>query len=150
MATQWYIMRRGERQGPFSGEELQSMADEGTLRSRDLVWCEGMPDWVPAKNVLKPSVRSVRRRSEEYDDYEEEEDRRPRERWQFPTRMISPTFLFLALFMFFLPWVDVRCNGVTAASQSGLQLCIGDVTESVFLIERRLRNEPGFRLKDNK
>ena len=151
MATQWYISRKDGRDGPYSGEELQAMADEGSLRARDMVWCEGMPDWVPAKNVLKPSVPSVRRRREVYDDYEdEEEERAPRERAQFPGRLVSPAFLFFATFMFFLPWVDVRCNGFTAASQSGLQICLGTFSESFVMAERRARNDPGFRMKEDK
>jgi hypothetical protein len=150
MATQWYIVKNGDRRGPYTGEQLQALADDGTLRFHDLVWCEGMTDWVPAKNVLQAS-RSVpppRRRREEDDDYEE--DRQPAERSQFPGKFVSPGFFLFAVLMFFLPWVDVRCNGFTAASQSGFQACQGDYTESVIMAERRLHNQPGFRLNNER
>lgn len=145
MATQWYIVQDGDRRGPYSGAELQALADDGKLRPRDMVWCDGMPDWVPAKNVLKPTAR---RRRDEDDDYEE--DRQPRKRSQFPGKLLTPGFFLFAIFMFLLPWVDVRCNGVSAVSQSGLQACIGDYSESFVMVQRRLRNEPGFRMDNER
>jgi len=108
-----------------------------------------MPDWVPARNVLQASrpEPALRRRYDE-DDYEE--DRQPRQRSQFPGKLVSPGFFLFAIFMFVLPWVDVRCNGFTAVSQSGLQTCFGDYSESLMMAQRRLRNEPGFRINEEK
>lgn len=46
----WYIYR-GEQSGPFSWEEMQAKATNGSLQSQDYVWQEGMPDWVQAGNI---------------------------------------------------------------------------------------------------
>ncbi len=145
MPTQWYIAKNGERLGPYTGEQLQDRADAGKLGPRDMVWCEGMPDWVPAKNVLQQFTDELpprrKRRREEEDAYEA-----PRQRGQFPGKLVAPGFFLLAIFMFLLPWVDVRCNGFTAVTQSGFQACSGDYTESLMVAQQRLRNEGGFRL----
>src|SRR5207244_8062363 len=110
------------------------VADSGRLSARELVWCEGMTDWVEARAVLKPARRGppARRSREEYEeDYEEPLTRRTTgPASEFPGRLITPGFFLFALFMFFLPWVDVRCNGFTVISQSGLQAGIGTYSES--------------------
>jgi hypothetical protein len=150
MGTQWYIVREGERRGPYSGAELQDLADDGKLHPRDMVWCEGMPDWVPAKNVLDvPAASRSNRRQRDRDDLEEGADE-TRPSSQFPGRLVTPGFFCFSFLMFFLPWVDVRCNGMTALSQSGFQACIGDYSESILMAERRQGNQPGFRMKGDK
>src|SRR5436309_8567941 len=113
MATQWYVSIDGDRRGPCSGEELQAMADDGRLAPRDLVWCEGMPDWVPAKNVLMMDRPEPARRRRRYDEADDDYDEVPvgKSRSQFPGKLVSPGFFLFAVFMFLLPWVDVRCNG---------------------------------------
>lgn len=50
MAT-WYYARGGERRGPVDLEKLVAAARAGKLRPDDLVWNDGMPDWVPAGTV---------------------------------------------------------------------------------------------------
>ncbi len=69
---------------------------------------------------------------------------------------LAPSFLAVALGTFFLPWLDVRCNnGVSLASQSGLQVILGsysspipddhpkrlEITQSLEKKEWRIRNE---------
>lgn len=51
MADEWFYAHRGVRQGPVSGERLQSLADAGQLDPDDLVWSEGMPSWTPGRDV---------------------------------------------------------------------------------------------------
>jgi uncharacterized Tic20 family protein len=51
MATQWFYTEQREQRGPVSFEELKARADQGSLRSDDLVWGEGMPQWKPASQV---------------------------------------------------------------------------------------------------
>jgi len=51
MATQWFYAEGGAQCGPIGFEELKARADQGSLRSDDLVWGEGMPQWKPASQV---------------------------------------------------------------------------------------------------
>lgn len=51
MSTQWYYTENGQQQGPVSAQELRAYADSGRLRPTDLVWREGMANWVEAQKV---------------------------------------------------------------------------------------------------
>ncbi|MGE0640874.1 MAG: DUF4339 domain-containing protein [Thermoanaerobaculia bacterium] len=44
----WLVMAGGRQLGPVSQDELVVWAREGRLRSEDLVWRSGMPQWVRA------------------------------------------------------------------------------------------------------
>jgi hypothetical protein len=43
----------GEQGGPFSGEELAAMAEQGRLAGDTMVWREGMAEWVEASTVAE-------------------------------------------------------------------------------------------------
>jgi len=47
----WHVMRHGTSEGPLSHSELQSRAQAGTLDRTDLVWQDGLPDWVQAGTI---------------------------------------------------------------------------------------------------
>src|SRR5262245_42153650 len=47
MAQQWYT-RAGQQQGPVSANDLRRLAEQGQLLPTDLIWAEGMKEWVPA------------------------------------------------------------------------------------------------------
>jgi hypothetical protein len=51
MAAAWFYSRNREQFGPASEEQLRELAASGDLRAVDLVWCEGMADWLPASRV---------------------------------------------------------------------------------------------------
>jgi TM2 domain-containing membrane protein YozV len=53
MASEWYYSHGGQRLGPVSSEQLKDLAAAGKLGPDDLVWKEGMDDWVPAGKVKK-------------------------------------------------------------------------------------------------
>ena len=56
---QWlYSTNDDDQKGPVSAKELQRLAESGELRPGDLVWKEGMDEWVPA-NRLKGMTFSV-------------------------------------------------------------------------------------------
>lgn len=84
MAASWFFSQRGQRRGPYPAEVLQQMVDRGEIDPEDLVWCEGMADWVPARTVIKPSdyraPREQPRRSR-YDGDPEEGGRHDRDRY---------------------------------------------------------------------
>lgn len=51
MANEWFYTKNGERFGPVSGQQLKELAAKGQLAPADLVWKEGMKQWLPAKNI---------------------------------------------------------------------------------------------------
>jgi hypothetical protein len=51
MAENWYYSRGGTTVGPVSALDLKQLASSGELTPTDLVWKEGMRDWVPAEQL---------------------------------------------------------------------------------------------------
>jgi uncharacterized membrane protein YhaH (DUF805 family) len=48
----WFYTRNGQQTGPVTLSELQELARGGALNPRlDLVWCQGMADWMPGGEV---------------------------------------------------------------------------------------------------
>jgi hypothetical protein len=47
----WYYAKSGMQMGPVSGEELASKAASGEVSPSDLIWREGMGDWLPLSQV---------------------------------------------------------------------------------------------------
>ena len=51
-ASQWYAAQAdGQKQGPLTLAELKRRIAAGQLTAGDLVWKEGMPDWIPAGKI---------------------------------------------------------------------------------------------------
>jgi hypothetical protein len=52
----WFYAKDDQRLGPVSEQELKGLATDGKLKPGDLVWRDGMPDWVEARTqaVLFP------------------------------------------------------------------------------------------------
>ena len=48
MAQQWYWTQNGQRNGPVDTAELKELARSGRLRPTDMIWREGLPNWVSA------------------------------------------------------------------------------------------------------
>ena len=51
MCANWYHGKHGAPSGPVAFEYLQQLARAGQLQPNDMVWNEGMPDWVAAETV---------------------------------------------------------------------------------------------------
>src|SRR6516165_11460115 len=98
MADLWYYTRDGKAMDPVSEAELKKLAASGDLKPTDLVWKEGMAQWVQAGsakelygNLERPKsaalddpdssrgTRSRKSRSDDDDDYDDR--RRPRRRY---------------------------------------------------------------------
>lgn len=47
----WYIARRGQQHGPITEMELSVFVKEGYLLADDLIWRQGLPDWVRAEQL---------------------------------------------------------------------------------------------------
>lgn len=51
MSELWFYGQNGVQRGPVVIEALRTLAASGELKPTDLVWHEGMTDWVPASTV---------------------------------------------------------------------------------------------------
>lgn len=96
MAVEWYYTTNKQQMGPVTWDELRELAEVGILKPHDMVWADGMDEWVKAinqsglfsdddgergvttKKKFKPGKpppgRRTRRREEEDEDEEEEDD----------------------------------------------------------------------------
>jgi hypothetical protein len=50
---QWYYSKNGAQLGPIGSAEMQSKLVSGDISPADLVWREGMADWLPAGQVAE-------------------------------------------------------------------------------------------------
>lgn len=51
MADQWYVGRNGQKAGPYTTEQLRQLAVAGQLVASDLLWKQGLEQWVPMTKV---------------------------------------------------------------------------------------------------
>ena len=51
MAQQWYWMQDGQKSGPVSTAELKELARTARLKPTDMIWREGLPNWVQASQA---------------------------------------------------------------------------------------------------
>lgn len=62
---QWYYAKGGSQIGPVSQEVLASKISSGEIYQSDMVWREGMTDWLPASKIpefalaLRPAQGAV-------------------------------------------------------------------------------------------
>ena len=50
---EWYYAKNGKQEGPVSAESLQGMIVSGAVAPTDLIWREGMAEWIPAGQVAE-------------------------------------------------------------------------------------------------
>lgn len=62
MTGNWFVGRNGKQDGPYSWTQLRQFVEQRRVVATDLVWREGMPDWVAASSIkeLFPTDRPVR------------------------------------------------------------------------------------------
>jgi hypothetical protein len=48
---QWFYARDNNQMGPYAFEHVRALIASGALRAVDLVWKEGMPNWIPLHQV---------------------------------------------------------------------------------------------------
>lgn len=49
---QWYIARDGKQHGPLTDIEMRTFVAHSYLRTTDLIWRPGLPEWQPAPEVF--------------------------------------------------------------------------------------------------
>lgn len=60
MGEEWHYTHQGEEHGPVSSSELKQLAAAGGLLPSDLVWKDGLSDWVPATKLKGVSFSAPR------------------------------------------------------------------------------------------
>jgi hypothetical protein len=97
--AEWYYTTNNQQMGPVSWDELRQLASTGLLQPGDMVWKEGMVDWIKASRTEglfseRDAPRRTenledrsRRRLRERDDYDDDFDDRPRRRRRAPEGM---------------------------------------------------------------
>jgi hypothetical protein len=50
-SAEWYYAHAGQQSGPISAADLKMLAVIGQLAPEDLVWRDGMSEWIPARKV---------------------------------------------------------------------------------------------------
>lgn len=48
-----YVLKEGQKAGPFTTEELEGHVESGVFSREDLFWTEGMEEWQPLASVLE-------------------------------------------------------------------------------------------------
>jgi uncharacterized RDD family membrane protein YckC len=51
MAEEWYVGSNGQQSGPFTLQQLRQKAASGELTKADLIWKEGLANWVSCASV---------------------------------------------------------------------------------------------------
>lgn len=57
-ASEWYYVQNGQRNGPVSKQQLRQLVSGRQLWATDLVWKQGMSQWVPLSQVISLSPHS--------------------------------------------------------------------------------------------
>lgn len=92
MAVEWYYTTNKQQMGPVSWMDLRELADHGILKPHDMVWTEGMDEWVKAiqkgglfadgaqsgrsSSAKPPPGRRVRREDEDENEDDERTSRK--------------------------------------------------------------------------
>lgn len=51
MATEWFVGINGTQHGPLSSSQMRDMAAAGKIGPDDLVWRDGLAEWMPASQI---------------------------------------------------------------------------------------------------
>lgn len=49
--ARWYHLEGAEQRGPQTLAEIRDRVLDGTIGPETYVWADGMPDWLPARQV---------------------------------------------------------------------------------------------------
>jgi DNA-binding beta-propeller fold protein YncE len=47
----WYVTKNGQQLGPYSSRQLKELANSGQLEPNDLIWTEGLQEWILARTI---------------------------------------------------------------------------------------------------
>ena len=53
MPDSWYVVKNGNRRGPFTSAQVRQMVATGELKPTDMLWKDGMANWIQASSVTE-------------------------------------------------------------------------------------------------
>ena len=51
--AEWYYTQGGQQQGPVSDQDIRQMVAQGRIQPGEMVWREGMANWLPPSQVAE-------------------------------------------------------------------------------------------------
>lgn len=51
--TNWFYGRGGQQNGPVTAAQMKNLITRGQIAPADMVWREGMPNWIPARDAAE-------------------------------------------------------------------------------------------------
>ena len=49
----WYVLKDDQQIGPIAEATFREFVSEGLIRKTDLIWRQGLPEWIAAEQVLE-------------------------------------------------------------------------------------------------
>lgn len=49
--ARWYHLQGQQQHGPINLDDIRHLVLDGTVAPDTFVWADGMPDWLPARDV---------------------------------------------------------------------------------------------------
>lgn len=49
--ARWYYLESGDQRGPVPLADIRARVLDGTVGPESYVWADGMPEWMPARQV---------------------------------------------------------------------------------------------------
>lgn len=104
-SVHYFILRKGEQQGPFSEEQIKSRLLDKSVGAEDLLWHEGLVSWTAAKSlpiwaVAFPPKLKLAKRTDTSDEESEEEDEEPSAWFDFLWRHIASRLQGIGFILF--------------------------------------------------
>ncbi|QVL32578.1 RDD family protein [Telmatocola sphagniphila] len=120
MSAQWYFAINDQEKGPVTAQDLKKLADAGKLTTKDLVWKEGLPNWIPAGQVkglfgANQLAKAPSKPVEEEDEIEEVDDEEEDEEFEVvePVRKKKKFYGYAGFWKRFCAlFVDGMCLGI--------------------------------------
>ena len=143
-----YVLEKGQQTGPHAVDELRQRIESGELSSEDLVWCEGMPEWVAVGSVLglaSADVEGADPVTEEVGEWVEEPGFGARilDALAYPFRGDGFLILFLGtVFFTVISFLTLFSWIIAAAAWGYLLLMLQQVLHSTAMGEDRVPNWP--------
>ena len=50
-SEQWYMIIAGERDGPFTTQDVQDLIAQNQVSVNTMIWHKGMREWMPVREV---------------------------------------------------------------------------------------------------
>ncbi len=128
----YYLHQNGEQVGPYSQDQITAMLSSGQISNEDLIWHDGLPEWKPVGQVISagataaPQIPSLTPSLNPAIAVAQTSAGAPNS--IFPKIRLAS--LLGALFLFFVPWVDIQCSGTSLATQTGMQVITGGSSPS--------------------